>query len=129
MRPISEIRVDDEQVKLVPPPLRPGVFSDIPGWVWNTYLGGWAALFALFLVFFATDGPATMMVITACFFALMILGLPAALGTQTEATETPSDGMIHTLSGALPIRAAATQILLIPIASVFGLLMLMLLTR
>lgn len=128
MRPISEIQVDDE-LKLVAPPLRAAPFSDIPGWIWTGFLGGWALLFGLFVVFFANDGRSTMMVITACFFALMILGLPAALGMQTEATKSPSDGMIHTQSGSLPVGAAATQILLIPVASVFGLLVLMLLTR
>lgn len=130
MRPISELQVDDEeQLKLVAPPLRPGPFSDIPGWIWTGFLGGWALLFGLFLAFFATNAAATMAVITACFFALMILGLPAALGAQSHMAPPRRDGLIHTQSGTIPVAAAATQILLIPVASVFGLITLIILAK
>lgn len=128
MRPISEIQVEDE-LTLAPPPLRPSPFSDIPGPIWTAFLGAWALLFGLFLVFFATDGPATMAVVTACFFATMILGLPAALGSQNPNPRPRGDGMIHTNSGAIPVAAAATQILLIPVASVIGLTILIILAK
>lgn len=129
MRPISELRVVDDELRLAPPPLHSGPFTDIPGPIWTAYLGAWALLFGLFLVFFATDGPAAMAVVTACFFALMILGLPAALGTQNHAPRPRGDGMIHTNSGAIPVAAAATQILLIPVASVIGLTILIILAK
>jgi len=96
------------------------VFGDIPGWIWVAFLSAWALLFGLFLVFFTTDGPATFMVMTAAFFALMTLGLPAALGTQSTRRPHYSQRVIRTHSGPLPLTAAATQILLIPVASVIG---------
>jgi hypothetical protein len=124
MRHIPEalIHVDD---KVSPPaalPSRP--FGDVPGSIWTAFLGAWALLFGLFLVFFTKSGPATMAVITACFFALMLLGLPAALSAQAGAAEQPLATVIHTHTGPVPVRAAATQILLIPATAVVGLVIL-----
>jgi hypothetical protein len=129
MRPISEVQVDSDELRAPPARLPPPPFSDIPGSVWTAFLGAWALLFGLFLLFFSTDGPATMAVVTACFFAIMILGLPAALGTQTHVANRQPRARIVTHSGPIPLRAAATQILLIPVASVFGVICLIILAR
>jgi hypothetical protein len=68
-----------------------------------------------------TDGPAAFEIVTACFFALMLLGLPAALGLQNHDVHRRSKDVIETLNGPLPVRAAAAQILLIPVCVGFGL--------
>ena len=123
MRHIPELLDDTDQ--LTSPPAEPerDLFGDIPGPIWIAFLSAWAMLFALFVLFFATDGPAALAVVTSCFFALMILGLPAALGAQSKSGPHPWPRTIHTGSGPLPVSAAATQILLIPVAAVFGLMM------
>lgn len=129
MRPIAEIRVDQDELISAPAPVRPAPFSDIPAPIWKAFLGTWALLFGLFLVFFSTDGRATMAVVTACFFAIMMLGLPTALGMQTHTPPKRSNGIVQTNSGPIPVRAAATQILLIPVGSVIGLVTLIILTK
>jgi hypothetical protein len=78
-------------------------------------------------LFFTKDGPATLAVVTASFFALMLLGLPAALGTQTRFQERRWNGVVTTHTGSIPVAAAAIQILLIPAASVIGLTLLIIL--
>jgi hypothetical protein len=97
-----------------------GLFRDIPSSIWTAFLSAWALLFGLFLVFFTKDGPATLAVVTSSFFALMLLGLPAALGAQAKSPKRRRSRVIMTRNGPLPVRAAATQILLIPVASVIG---------
>jgi hypothetical protein len=115
--------LDDADQLAHPPRLHEaGVFGDIPGSIWVAFLSAWAALFALFLLFFTTDGPATLAVVTACFFALMILGLPAAIGGHRGAAQRGWPRVIMTRTGPVPTRAAATQILLIPVGAVFGLI-------
>ena len=120
MRLIPELRDDADQLTTEPLPLDTSLFGDIPRWIWIAFLSGWALLFALFLAFFTKDGPTTLAVLTATFFALMILGLPAALGAQSKFASREPQRIIHTRSGPLPVGAAATQILLIPAASVIG---------
>ena len=122
MRHIPELLDDTDQ--LTNPPAEPNAdpFGDIPRPIWIAFLSAWATLFALFVLFFATDGPATLAVLTACFFALMILGLPAALGAQTKRPARRWPRTVRTLNGPLPTGAAAAQILLIPIAAVIGLI-------
>jgi hypothetical protein len=96
------------------------LFGDIPGPIWSAFLIAWALLFGLFIVFFAGDGPATIAVVTSCFFALMTLGLPAALAMRSR---HPSHGWPRTVvtrNGRIPTSAAATQILLIPFAAAIG---------
>jgi hypothetical protein len=78
-------------------------------------------LFGLFIVFFARDGRATLDVATAAFFALMTLGLPAALCPQSTSAPRERRRIIDTRTGPLPIGAAATQILLIPVGALIGL--------
>ena len=122
MRHIPELLDDTDQ--LASPPAEPerDLFGDIPGPIWTAFLSAWALLFGLFVLFFATDGPAMLAILTSCFFALMILGLPAALGAQSKSPARPWPRTITTASGSLPVGAAATQILLIPVGAVFGLI-------
>jgi hypothetical protein len=127
MRHIPEILVDDEERTAPPQPLPASPFGDIPKFIWTAYLSSWAVLFGLFLIFFAADGPSALAVVTASFFALMLLGLPAAMGLQTRREDGPSKGVIETQTGPIPLREAATQILLIPVASVIGIAMLIVL--
>jgi len=98
------------------------VFGDIPRPIWIAFLSSWALFFGLFVVFFAGDGPAAIAIVTSCFFALMILGLPAALGAQARSPSRPWQRTVRTGSGSLPVGAAAAQILLIPVAGVIGLI-------
>ena len=113
----------DEADQLTSPPtadeMRP--FGDIPRPVWLAFLSAWALLFGLFILVFTTDGRATLDVFTAGFFALMTLGLPAALCTQSKCEVRPWPRLIGTHTGPLPLGAAATQILLIPVGAVIGL--------
>ena len=96
------------------------LFGDSPGAIWNAFLIACALLFGLFIVAFAGDGPATIAIVTSCFFAMMVLGLPAMLGMRSR---HPSHGWPRTIvtrNGRIPAGAAAAQILLIPFASVLG---------
>jgi hypothetical protein len=123
MRLDPKLRHDTDQ--LAPAPgTSPGVglYGDIPGPIWIAFLSAWALVFGLFVLFFSTDGKATMMVLTASFFALMTLGLPAALGTVAAGETREWPRVIVTHSGPLPVWAAAAQILLIPVAAVIGLI-------
>jgi hypothetical protein len=97
-------------------------FADIPRAVWIAFLSAWALLFGLFIVFFTANGEAALMVVTAAFFALMALGLPAALCAQSTSASQDHRPVINTRTGPLPTRSAATQILLIPVGAVIGLL-------
>jgi hypothetical protein len=126
MRHIPETFVRDDE-RTSAPSLPPSPFGDIPGPIWTAFLSTWALLFGLFLIFFTKDGPAAMSVVTASFFALMLLGLPAALGAQTLCPERQSKGSIQVHTGPISVGAAATQILLIPVASVIGLTLLIIL--
>ncbi len=111
----------DADLAAVPAAHEPSVFGDIPRFVWIAYLSAWAFLFGLFVLFFAADGPAALAVLTSCFFACMLLGLPAALGTQAERAPRPSAGAIVTGSGTLPVSSAAIQILSVPVGACIGL--------
>ena len=123
MRHNPELLDDTDQLTSAPTEPRTNPFGDIPRPIWIAFLSAWATLFALFVLFFATDGPAALAVLTSCFFALMILGLPAALGAQSDYPSRHWPRVIRTGSGSLPIAAAAAQILLIPVAAVFGLIL------
>jgi hypothetical protein len=127
MRHIPELLDDTDQLAAEPAMHDTSLFTDIPRAIWTAFLSAWAMLFALFIVFFSKDGQATISVVTASFFALMILGLPAALAAQSSGTSQKWPRVIMTRSGPLPVRAAATQILLIPVCAVFGLILFILL--
>jgi len=116
---------------LAPAPVahEPSVFGDLPRFIWIAYVSAWALLFGLFLLFFATDGPAALAVLTSTFFAFMLLGLPAALGAQAERAPRPSAQIIVTGSGALPVSSAAIQILSVPVGACIGLAALILFAR
>jgi hypothetical protein len=122
MRHIPELLDDTDQLTSPPADHERSLFGDIPGPIWTAFLSAWAFLFGLFLLFFAADGPSELVIVTSCFFALMILGLPAALGAQAKSAPRPWPRLIETRSGALPVGAAATQILLIPVGAVIGLI-------
>ena len=122
VRVIPELLEDADQLTTEPALPATNPFSDIPRPVWIAFLSAWAVLFALFIAFFGTDGPATFMVFTAAFFALMTLGLPAALGGLSAHPPPQSSRVIMTRTGPLPVAAVATQILLIPVGAVFGLI-------
>jgi hypothetical protein len=121
MRPAPELLNDEDQRTVEPAMPYTSLFGDIPGPIWTAFLSAWAMLFGIFLVFFTTDGPSTLGVLTASFFALMILGLPAALASQSKSPPRRWPRTIDTRTGPLPVGAAATQILLIPVAAVIGL--------
>ena len=116
-----ELLHDDDQLTVEPVLPDTSPFGDIPRPIWTAFLSAWALLFGLFLLFFTTDGPATLAVVTSSFFGLMLLGLPAALGAQAKSTRRAPSQFIVTRNGPLPIGAAATQILLIPVGAVIGL--------
>ena len=121
MRHIPELRDDADQLTHPPRIHDADVFGDIPGAIWTAFLSAWAMMFLLFLVFFATDGPAALAVVTASFFGLMTLGLPAAMCGHSAKAPRSWPRVIVTGSGPLPTAAAATQILLIPVAAEIGL--------
>lgn len=112
--------LEEDELTTEPSMTNSGLFRDIPSSIWIAFLSAWALLFGLFLAFFTKDGPATLAVLTSCFFALMLLGLPTALGAQAKSPPRRRARVIATHNGPLPFRAAATQILLIPVASVIG---------
>jgi hypothetical protein len=119
---LAEMRGDEESGTPAQAGPDTSVFGDIPGPIWSAFLIAWALLFGLFLVAFARDGRATIAVVTSCFFALMILGLPAMIGRGSKPSSRHWPSMIKTRNGPIPVTAAATQILLIPFAAVFGIL-------
>jgi len=127
MRHIPELLNDADQLAAETAMHDTSLFTDIPRSIWTAFLSAWAMLFALFILFFGKDGQAALSVVTEAFFALMILGLPAALAAQAPVKSQKWPRVIMTRSGPLPVRAAATQILLIPVCAVFGLIMFILL--
>jgi hypothetical protein len=104
-------------------------FRDIPRWIWTIFLIAWATLFLLFPLFFATDSGAAFAVTIAILFAGMAFGLPIAMTAQAPRTDGRRTGPIVTRSGSLSQGAAATQILLIPVAAVLGLTAFILLAK
>ena len=117
----AELLHDADQRAAPPAPPDMAPFADVPRAIWIAFLSAWALLFGLFVLFFTADGQAALMVVTASFFALMTLGLPAALCAQSTSTARDHRRIIDTRTGPLAIGAAATQILLIPVAAVVGL--------
>jgi hypothetical protein len=120
MRPDPNLLHDEDQRTAEPALPDTGLFGDIPGSIWTAFLSAWALLFVLFVLFFTRDGPATLAVLTSSFFALMLLGLPAALGLQARPARRTRSRVVFTHNGPVPFGSAATQILLIPAASVIG---------
>jgi hypothetical protein len=129
MRHIPETLIDVAERTTPPAAMPSGPFDDIPGSIWTGYLSAWSVLFGLFVLFYMTNGPAALDVVTACFFAMMLLGLPAALGLQNHDAHRRHKDVVETLNGPLPVRAAAAQILLIPVCVGLGLVALIVLTK
>ena len=98
-----------------------GLFADIPGWIWRTFFIAWACVFALFVLFFATNEQAAFAITIAVLFAMMAFGLPATLAAQSRSETNEYRGRVETRSGPLSVPAAAAQILSIPFAALLGL--------
>jgi hypothetical protein len=111
----------EEQAAASPPPPDVGLFQDIPGWIWTLFLSAWATFFGLMILFFATTPTAAFVVTISALFGLMAFGLPMALAAQSQCGRNDCTGMIDTHTGPLSAAAAGTQIALIPVAVVVGL--------
>lgn len=103
-------------------PRNPGLFQDIPGWIWTVFLSGWGAIFLLFVLFFATDGGAAFAITISVLFVIMAFGLPLAMAAQSRCEGYKCERIIQTRSGPMSEGAAAVQIALIPVAAAIGLL-------
>ncbi len=100
----------------------PGLFHDIPRWIWTAFLAGWAGFFLLMWLFFAVNSEATFAVVVAMLFGLMAFGLPIVMARQSNRARPRPIEVVHTHTGPVSVRAAAAQIAMIPIAVVIGLL-------
>ena len=98
-----------------------GLFQDIPAWIWRIFFSAWATIFTLFLMVFTTNEAATFVVTISALTGVMAFGLALALAAQTRKHKVKCGAMIHTHSGPLSVKAAAAQIVLIPIGGVVGL--------
>ena len=112
----------EEQSTASPPPPNIGLFQDIPRWIWTIFLSAWAMFFGLMILFFATTPTAAFVVTIAALFGLMAFGLPTALAAQSQCGKHDCSGMIDTHTGPLSAAAVGTQIALIPVAVVVGLI-------
>jgi hypothetical protein len=122
MHSVHKPPADRQQPTGAAPAANIAPFGDIPRWIWVFFLSAWALLFGLFVLFLATDAEAAFAVTIAVFFACMAFGLPAALAAQSPCEKYDCRGIVHTRTGPLPVTAAATQILTIPICAVIGLM-------
>jgi hypothetical protein len=111
----------EDQAAALPPPPDVGLFQDIPRWIWTIFLSAWAMFFGLMILFFATTPAAAFVVTISALFGLMAFGLPMALAAQSQCGQHDCTGMIDTHTGPLSAAAVGTQIALIPIAVVVGL--------
>lgn len=111
----------EAQASALPPPPDVGLFQDIPRWIWTIFLSAWALFFGLMILFFATTLAAAFVVTISALFGLMAFGLPMALAAQSQCGKHDCTGMIDTHTGPLSASAAGTQIALIPVAVVVGL--------
>lgn len=111
----------DERPEASPASTEVGLFRDMPGWIWRAFLSAWATIFGLFLAFFTTTAQATFAVAIAALFGLMAFGLPVALALQSGRGNPDRGSTVDTHTGPLSIRAAAAQIVLIPVGGIVGL--------
>ncbi len=112
----------EEQATASPPSPDVGLFQDIPRWIWTIFLSAWAIFFGLMILFFATTAAAAFVVTISALFGLMAFGLPMALAAQSQCGKHECTGTIDTHTGPLSAAAAGTQIALIPVAVVVGLI-------
>jgi hypothetical protein len=122
--PASELQLSDPAEESLPDtPARScdtGLFDDIPASIWKVFLAGWAVVFILFALFFATDRSAAFVIVISCFFVMMAFGLPIALAGQSKRNREPG-GLIQTHSGPLTAFEAGAQIASIPVAAMIAL--------
>lgn len=100
----------------------PGLFRDIPSWVWRIFLAAWASFFLLMFAFFARSIESTFVIVVSILFAMMAFGLPLSLASQAQLRPRGPCRVIDTHTGPLDSAAAGVQIALIPVAVVIGLL-------
>lgn len=100
----------------------PGLFQDVPTWIWGVFLSAWATLFGLFILLFATDAESAFVITIAALFGLMAFGLPMTLAAQSNCDKCSYGATIDTHTGPLSVGAAAAQIVLIPVGAVIGLI-------
>lgn len=98
-----------------------GLFADMPRWIWTTFIAAWTVLFGLFALFFTMTAHAAFAIAIVGFFGLMAFGLPKAMAAQMQCKNHECRQIIQIRTGPLDVRAAAMQILLIPVAAVIGL--------
>jgi hypothetical protein len=122
MRFMPDVAGDRDQRAKAPKITDVGPFRDVPRGIWRVYLGAWAIVFGLFILFFTGDPRSAFMVITATFFGLMLLGLPAAMAAQSRTPNEESDGVVLTYTGPVSTFQAGIQIALVPVAAIIGLL-------
>jgi hypothetical protein len=131
--PAQELQVDAYSAEDEPGPAPArscdtGLFDDIPPAIWKVFLTGWATVFGLFVLFFATDRSAAFVIFISCMFAMMAFGLPIAMASQSKRGRQ-TGRMIQTQSGPLSAWEAGAQIVSIPVAAVIGLIGLILLAK
>lgn len=120
---------EDDREGIIGLPAAMAPFRDVPPAVWKLYLSAWAALFGLFVLFFAVNLAAAFAVTVSVLFALMAFGLPMVLSALPGDCDGECGPVIHTHTGPLSVAAAGTQIVLIPIAAVIGLCAFILLAK
>lgn len=128
MSPVPEPADDRGHPAATPATASISPFGDIPRWIWVVFLSAWAVLFSLFVLFLATNAQASFVITIAVLFAFMAFGLPATLAAQSHCERYDCKGIVQTRTGPLPVAAAATQILTIPICAVIGLVVFITLT-
>jgi hypothetical protein len=73
------------------------------------------------VLFFAVTPAAAFFVTVAALFGLMAFGLPCVMATQGRRDGPQCQGIVDTRTGPVSVTAAATQIVLVPVAAVIGL--------
>ena len=92
------------------------LFDDIPTGIRIGFAVAWIALFCLFWVFFAWGKEAVFAVTISTLFACIYFGLPVIMSRQTRPRARFEPDVIQTCTGPVSTGAAATQMLLIPVA-------------
>ncbi len=119
--PHTDVQTDSDRHP-PPAPGEPGPFQDIPRAIWIAFLSAWALLFTLFILFFAITLAAAFVVTVAALFGIIAFGLPAIMAAQGRCQGHECRGIVHTRTGPLSLAAAGTQIVMIPVAAVVGLI-------
>lgn len=107
----------------------PGPFQDIPRPIWMIFLSAWGLLFGMFVLFFTVNPASSFVVTIAALFALMAFGLPMAMAAQARCEDYKCPNIIQTHTGPLSVAAAGTQIVLVPVCAVIGLVAFIALAR